>query len=119
MTCSAFDPSGTETSPPSEESPDSEESLDSEESEPDDPDSESSESLEPDSPASAFDSTDSDGVGSGSGSGASVAVTLETDAAPTTSRSEEHTSELQSRGQLVCRLLLEKKQTGHGDRRVP
>src|SRR5437660_3854200 len=27
-------------------------------------------------------------------------------------RSEEHTSELQSRGQLVCRLLLEKK-TGH------
>src|SRR5690625_6175647 len=25
------------------------------------------------------------------------------------SRSEEHTSELQSRGQLVCRLLLEKK----------
>src|SRR5690625_6351914 len=28
---------------------------------------------------------------------------------PTMSRSEEHTSELQSRGQLVCRLLLEKK----------
>src|SRR5439155_19391219 len=27
-------------------------------------------------------------------------------------RSEEHTSELQSRGQLVCRLLLENK-TGH------
>src|SRR5690625_6469467 len=26
-----------------------------------------------------------------------------------TSRSEEHTSELQSRGHLVCRLLLEKK----------
>src|SRR5690625_5563851 len=26
-----------------------------------------------------------------------------------TARSEEHTSELQSRGQLVCRLLLEKK----------
>src|SRR5690625_5681314 len=26
------------------------------------------------------------------------------------SRSEEHTSELQSRGHLVCRLLLEKKQ---------
>src|SRR5271170_7423361 len=26
-----------------------------------------------------------------------------------TSRSEEHTSELQSRGELVCRLLLEKK----------
>src|SRR5690625_5559429 len=27
-------------------------------------------------------------------------------------RSEEHTSELQSRGQLVCRLLLEKKNNG-------
>src|SRR5690625_6181016 len=33
-------------------------------------------------------------------------------AAPTP-RSEEHTSELQSRGQLVCRLLLEKKKTKH------
>src|SRR5438067_13125186 len=30
-------------------------------------------------------------------------------AAPTSSRSEEHTSELQSRFDLVCRLLLEKK----------
>src|SRR5207253_10001825 len=29
--------------------------------------------------------------------------------APRDSRSEEHTSELQSRGHLVCRLLLEKK----------
>src|SRR5690625_6732282 len=28
---------------------------------------------------------------------------------PETPRSEEHTSELQSRGHLVCRLLLEKK----------
>src|SRR6266508_4351781 len=28
---------------------------------------------------------------------------------PNSTRSEEHTSELQSRGQLVCRLLLEKK----------
>src|SRR5690625_6700568 len=28
-------------------------------------------------------------------------------------RSEEHTSELQSRGHLVCRLLLEKKNTEH------
>src|SRR5437660_4534347 len=28
---------------------------------------------------------------------------------PELARSEEHTSELQSRGQLVCRLLLEKK----------
>src|SRR5216683_2617185 len=34
-------------------------------------------------------------------------------------RSEEHTSELQSRSDLVCRLLLEKKKTGrqsHGAR---
>src|SRR6266508_5139278 len=30
---------------------------------------------------------------------------------PRTSRSEEHTSELQSRGHLVCRLLPEKKKT--------
>src|SRR5690625_2854452 len=29
-------------------------------------------------------------------------------------RSEEHTSELQSRGHLVCRLLLEKKNHEHG-----
>src|SRR5690625_5381153 len=29
-------------------------------------------------------------------------------------RSEEHTSELQSRGHLVCRLLLEKKNNGLG-----
>src|SRR5690625_6961623 len=32
-------------------------------------------------------------------------------------RSEEHTSELQSRGHLVCRLLLEKKKR-HNDHRV-
>src|SRR5690625_6449769 len=31
-------------------------------------------------------------------------------------RSEEHTSELQSRGQLVCRVLLEKKKLGNGAR---
>src|SRR6266508_5292005 len=31
---------------------------------------------------------------------------------PARSRSEEHTSELQSRGHLVCRLLLEKKKIG-------
>src|SRR5690625_8046340 len=45
-----------------------------------------------------------------SGSGAIVQVrrpAAGTDAAPV--RSEEHTSELQSRGHLVCRLLLEKK----------
>src|SRR3712207_7873269 len=31
-------------------------------------------------------------------------------------RSEEHTSELQSRQYLVCRLLLEKKKTSHPER---
>src|SRR5690625_5490413 len=31
-------------------------------------------------------------------------------------RSEEHTSELQSRGHLVCRLLLEKKKTKKAER---
>src|SRR3712207_7146993 len=34
-------------------------------------------------------------------------------AAPDQARSEEHTSELQSRQYLVCRLLLEKKKTAH------
>src|SRR2546422_4962609 len=34
-----------------------------------------------------------------------------------TSRSEEHTSELQSRLHLVCRLLLEKKKKNHNDDR--
>src|SRR5688572_32116034 len=32
-------------------------------------------------------------------------------------RSEEHTSELQSQSNLVCRLLLEKKKHNHQDRR--
>src|SRR5207253_7307081 len=36
-------------------------------------------------------------------------VVAEADFAGSTARSEEHTSELQSRGHLVCRLLLEKK----------
>src|SRR5690625_3779528 len=41
---------------------------------------------------------------------------------PYITRSEEHTSELQSRGHLVCRLLLEKKNKQrheHGDTRLP
>src|SRR5690625_6757029 len=33
-------------------------------------------------------------------------------------RSEEHTSELQSRGHLVCRLLLEKKKNTHKYRSI-
>src|SRR5439155_22615476 len=35
---------------------------------------------------------------------------------PAAARSEEHTSELQSRGHLVCRLLLEKKKKHHAER---
>src|SRR3712207_7043708 len=41
--------------------------------------------------------------------GASAANTADTDRRPCARRSEEHTSELQSRQYLVCRLLLEKK----------
>src|SRR2546430_4330022 len=40
--------------------------------------------------------------------GSSVAI-----ASPSISRSEEHTSELQSQSNLVCRLLLEKKKKKH------
>src|SRR3712207_7985871 len=38
---------------------------------------------------------------------------LKTSSGPATSRSEEHTSELQSRQYLVCRVLLEKKKVKH------
>src|SRR3989441_7030576 len=38
---------------------------------------------------------------------------------PTTNRSEEHTSELQSLAYLVCRLLLEKKKTKRSNKRMP
>src|SRR3712207_8834657 len=41
--------------------------------------------------------------------GSGIAVTNVGHAAPEVVRSEEHTSELQSRQYLVCRLLLEKK----------
>src|SRR5690625_6568464 len=34
-------------------------------------------------------------------------------------RSEEHTSELQSRGHLVCRLLLEKKKKDENETAIP
>src|SRR3712207_6857927 len=39
--------------------------------------------------------------------------------APPDDRSEEHTSELQSRQYLVCRLLLEKKKTQHYHTQLP
>src|SRR5207247_11275018 len=38
---------------------------------------------------------------------------------PDMSRSEEHTSELQSRVDLVCRLLLEKKKTKSCTQKIP
>src|SRR5690625_5570953 len=40
-----------------------------------------------------------------------VTILLAGSVVVTVPRSEEHTSELQSRGHLVCRLLLEKKKT--------
>src|SRR5207253_7507101 len=45
-----------------------------------------------------------------------ASITTVTPASPEIRRSEEHTSELQSRGHLVCRLLLEKKKRhSHAD----
>src|SRR5690625_6634068 len=44
-------------------------------------------------------------------SAASDASASTSTASASSERSEEHTSELQSRGHLVCRLLLEKKKT--------
>src|SRR5207253_8028400 len=43
-----------------------------------------------------------------SGAYASLPAMISSSGSPSISRSEEHTSELQSRGHLVCRLLLEK-----------
>src|SRR2546427_3375901 len=45
--------------------------------------------------------------------GSTGAPAAGTDAAGAAARSEEHTSELQSQSNLVCRLLLEKKKTPH------
>src|SRR5690625_5772062 len=45
-----------------------------------------------------------------------VSIALE---GSTETRSEEHTTELQSRGQLVCRLLLDKKKACNGERTIP
>src|SRR5690606_41769838 len=58
----------------------------------------------------AFDALDLADV---PGSAARVRALL-APALPGTSRSEEHTSELQSRENLVCRLLLEKKKQTRG-----
>src|SRR5690606_41939653 len=48
-------------------------------------------------------------VGAGAGRGVRAVVSRADDPAPRGRRSEEHTSELQSRENLVCRLLLEQK----------
>src|SRR5439155_14704704 len=48
-------------------------------------------------------------VAQGKGESKRSGLTLTIRASIATVRSEEHTSELQSRGHLVCRLLLEKK----------
>src|SRR5947209_16035476 len=52
----------------------------------------------------------------GSPSRTTPAPSPSTPTAPPTHRSEEHTSELQSRQYLVCRLLLEKKKKNRSDR---
>src|SRR5207253_4679588 len=56
------------------------------------------------------DSSTASENGSGPGARCTIMTSISL-AALTTLRSEEHTSELQSRGHLVCRLLLEKKNT--------
>src|SRR5438045_8068285 len=49
------------------------------------------------------------------GTGCCDATAARSDTTADSRRSEEHTSELQSLRQLVCRLLLEKKNAGLGD----
>src|SRR5699024_12528934 len=58
----------------------------------------------------------SDLAGREVGAGIDVGASLEGDPLPGVERSEEHTSELQSRFDLVCRLLLENKQHRGTDR---
>src|SRR2546422_7932718 len=54
----------------------------------------------------------------GGGGGAAGDRSGESGTTSTASRSEEHTSELQSRLHLVCRLLLEKKKKRSSSRRI-
>src|SRR5699024_11510249 len=61
---------------------------------------------------SISDPNDDDGAGAHVGGAAravQASAPTQTAATPTAPRSEEHTSELQSRFDLVCRLLLDKK----------
>src|SRR5690625_5329906 len=65
-------------------------------------------------PAQAFDlllSFEGDWIDVDGSLGMQDEVAVSYRATANRSRSEEHTSELQSRGHLVCRLLLEKKKT--------
>src|SRR2546430_10447003 len=63
--------------------------------------------LKPSRPSwHVWDRSRSSGVGGSAGSALAFVLT-----GPSEGRSEEHTSELQSQSNLVCRLLLEKKQT--------
>src|SRR2546429_3623934 len=55
--------------------------------------------------------TDAGATSTGQGSGAGTGSTSQSGISGVDLRSEEHTSELQSRLHLVCRLLLEKKKT--------
>src|SRR5690554_7174958 len=50
---------------------------------------------------------------------ANISAAIEKSATEIFARSEEHTSELQSRPHLVCRLLLEKKKQTNGYARPP
>src|SRR5687767_15703080 len=54
------------------------------------------------------------GPGGGADGGSVVARATPSVLAKKDTRSEEHTSELQSLAYLVCRLLLEKKKSSHG-----
>src|SRR5437870_9419265 len=62
----------------------------------------------------SFPTRRSSDLGSQSGPPCIASGTRPSTVAPTVIRSEEHTSELQSRGHLVCRLLLEKKKVREG-----
>src|SRR2546430_12573634 len=61
---------------------------------------------------SLFESND-DGTLAPTAAGGAVAFTPEIAIPALLARSEEHTSELQSQSNLVCRLLLEKKKTAN------
>src|SRR2546421_4890575 len=59
------------------------------------------------------------GLGGGSSDAAATLHAVNALAGDVVPRSEEHTSELQSRSDLVCRLLLEKKKTCNPTTRSP